>query len=89
MQTCWRRAWDCLQTVEPFEAHTLEAEFRAAAEAASIPVGSFFGPFRGAITGKTVSPPLFESMVVLGQEEAVRRVENGLAALRRFAGQAA
>jgi glutamyl-tRNA synthetase len=74
-----------LRTVEPFDAHALETAFRAAAEAANIPVGSFFGPFRGAITGKTVSPPLFESMVVLGREETVRRVEQARAALRRSA----
>jgi glutamyl-tRNA synthetase len=73
-----------LQAVEPFTLHSLEEAFRAAAEAADIKVGNFFAPFRVAITGKTVSPPLFESMVVLGREETVRRVRSAQAALEAY-----
>ncbi len=34
-----------------------------------------YGPPRVAITGRRVSPPLFESMELLGKEEAVRRLQ--------------
>jgi glutamyl/glutaminyl-tRNA synthetase len=34
-----------------------------------------------AITGKTISPPLFESFAVLGREETVRRIANAQRAL--------
>ena len=51
--------------------------------------GSFFAPFRVAITGKTVSPPLFESMEVLGRDETIARVRNGAAALQAYAVEAA
>ena len=74
-----------LETVEPFDLHTLEAAFRSRAEAMQMAVGSFFAPFRVAITGKTVSPPLFESMVVLGRAETLHRVTNALAALQAHA----
>ena len=77
-----------LETIEPFTLHNLEEAFRAASEAMNIKVGSFFAPFRVAITGKTVSPPLFESMVVLGRAETVRRVQNARAALEAFAAAA-
>ena len=50
---------------------------------------SFFAPFRVAITGKTVSPPLFEGMVVLGRDEVLVRVQNAIAALQEYAAQAA
>ena len=83
-----RAGLELLAVVEPFELHALEADFRARAEAMSIAVGSFFAPFRVAITGRTVAPPLFESMVVLGRAETMRRVENGRAALARFAAEA-
>ena len=76
-----------LQKVDPFDVPDLEAAFRAAAEARQIGVGSFFAPFRVAITGKTVSPPLFESMVVLGRAETLARVENATAALRAYAAE--
>jgi glutamyl-tRNA synthetase len=74
--------------VEPFSGQQLEEQFRAAADEAGIKVGSYFAPFRVAITGRTVSPPLFESMEVLGREESLARVRNALAALEAYAAQA-
>jgi len=35
-----------------------------------------FGPLRVAITGRLVSPPLFESMVILGQYHSVERLKR-------------
>jgi glutamyl-tRNA synthetase len=34
-----------------------------------------FGPLRTAISGKRVSPPLFESMEILGKAETLARLE--------------
>jgi glutamyl-tRNA synthetase len=76
-----------LRSIEPFDAAALEAEFRAAAEAAGVKVGAYFAPFRVAITGRTVSPPLFESMEVLGRTETVARVENATLALQSHVGE--
>jgi len=36
-----------------------------------------FGPVRTAICGRKISPPLFESMEILGKDESLLRVENG------------
>lgn len=38
-----------------------------------------FGPVRAAITGRTVSPPLFESMQLLGQERSLDRLRRACA----------
>jgi len=70
-----------LGAVESFDAPTLEAAFRADTERAGVKVGPWLQPFRVALTGKTVAPPLFESMVVLGREETLLRVHNALQAL--------
>lgn len=78
---------ELLRSVEHFDAAALEAAFRAAADAAAIKVGSFFAPFRVAITGRTISPPLFESMEVLGRDETVQRVENAIQALQTYVGE--
>jgi glutamyl-tRNA synthetase len=78
---------ELLQEVEPFTAVALEALFRTAAEAAGIKVGSYFAPFRVAITGRTVSPPLFESMEVLGRDETLARVQNAILALQSHMGE--
>lgn len=37
-----------------------------------------FGPVRTAITGSKVSPPLFESLEILGRESALRRIDRAL-----------
>ena len=38
-----------------------------------------FGPVRVAITGRRISPPLFESMELLGRERSLRRLQGALA----------
>ena len=48
-----------IRTFEPFEAEPLEHTFRAAADNSGVKPGPFFTPLRVAVTGKTVSPPLF------------------------------
>jgi glutamyl-tRNA synthetase len=35
-----------------------------------------FGPVRVAITGRRISPPLFESLELLGREESLRRLDT-------------
>ncbi|MFB6724420.1 glutamate--tRNA ligase [Kribbella sp. NPDC056345] len=37
-----------------------------------------FGPVRVAVSGRRVSPPLFESMELLGRETSLRRIEQAL-----------
>jgi len=47
--------------------------------------GALFQPVRVAITGRTVSAGIFESLALLGREESLRRVD---AALERLTGSA-
>jgi glutamyl-tRNA synthetase len=61
---------------EPFEAEPLEHAFRKAAEAAGLKPGPFFSPLRVAVTGKTVSPPLFASIIALGREKTIERLRH-------------
>lgn len=75
--------------IEPFEVSALEAAFRSSAEAMQVKLGSFLAPVRVAITGKPVSPPLFESMHVLGRAETLERIGNAIQALRLYAMQTA
>ena len=81
------QARELLSTVEPFHATEMEPLFRSAAESAGIKVGSYLTPIRVAITGRTVSPPLFESIEVLGRDETLARIDNARQALRAYAGE--
>jgi glutamyl-tRNA synthetase len=40
-----------------------------------------FGPLRVALSGRKVSPPLFESMEILGQVETLGRLDRALATI--------
>jgi glutamyl-tRNA synthetase len=71
-----QQAEQIISAFEPFEAEALEHAFRAAAEAAGMKPGPFFTPLRVAVTGKTVSPPLFGSIVALGREKTIERLKN-------------
>ena len=54
---------------------SLESELRKKAESLDISLRDFMHPIRVAITGSTVSPPLLESIQILGVDEARRRVD--------------
>lgn len=56
----------------------LEDASRKKAEAMGIKIGDFFAPTRVAITGAKVSPPLIESMLVLGPSESMRRIDRSI-----------
>jgi glutamyl-tRNA synthetase len=49
---------------------------RAVAEAAGVKAGLLINAIRVAIVGQAVAPPLFDTMVVLGQERVVRRLRK-------------
>lgn len=65
---------------------SIEAPLRAAATAKGWKVGDLFMCLRLALTGKAATPPLVESMQVLGKATCVKRVERAIAALESSAG---
>jgi glutamyl-tRNA synthetase len=75
-QAVLKTAEQIISAFEPFEPEPLEHAFRAAAEAAGMKPGPFFAPIRVAVTGKTVSPPLFASIVALGREKTIGRLQH-------------
>ena len=61
-----------------FSADLLEQRAREAADAAGMKAGDFFSPIRVAVTGRSVSPPLFASLELLGRERALARIRIAL-----------
>jgi glutamyl-tRNA synthetase len=51
---------------------------RAVAEAAAVKAGLLINATRVAIVGQSVAPPLFDTMVVLGQQRVVTRLRDAL-----------
>ena len=53
-------------------------------ETVGLKTGQFFMTIRVACTGKTATPPLFETMEVLGRDRCVRRLHDAVARLDRM-----
>lgn len=66
-----------LPAVAPWNAENIEAALRAELiDALGLKPRLAFGPLRSAISGRRVSPPLFESMELLGRESTIVRIER-------------
>jgi len=63
-------------------AETLKTEVEAVGVRHDVKLGKLQGPLRVAITGRSVGPPLFEPIELLGREETLQRIA---AALQRAA----
>jgi glutamyl-tRNA synthetase len=60
----------------------LEAAIRDFAEAGTHTLGAIAQPLRAALTGSTVSPPVFEVMAALGRSEALGRIADAVGEAR-------
>ena len=66
---------DALAGLEMFDAASIEAALRAAlVDGLGLKPRLAFGPVRVAVTGRKISPPLFESLELLGQESTLARI---------------
>ena len=58
---------------------------RAVAEAGGVKAGLLINAIRVAIVGQAVAPPLFDTMVVIGQDRIVRRLRDAVAEFAKSA----
>ena len=70
-----------IASLEPWDTESIEAALRAIPEKLGIGAGKTFQPMRVAVTGSSVSPPLFESITALGRERALERIDRARAKL--------
>ena len=75
------RALAVLEALPDWRAETQEAAMRALVEELGLKTGQLFGALRVATTAQEVSPPLFESMEVLGREESLARIRLAIDSL--------
>ncbi len=67
-----------IDKLKDWKKENLEKEGRETAKEVGLKDGDLFMLLRIALTGKTVTPPLFETMVVLGKEETLDRLQTAL-----------
>ncbi len=80
-----RQSLEGLEGSAVFTAEDLEPKMRALVERLGLSAGQVFGILRAAVTGQRVSPPLFESMEVVGRDKVLRRVRAAIHELEGMA----
>ena len=80
-----RAVRDALAAVDPFELEGVEQALRGVVDTTGAKPRDVFQPLRVAISGSTISPGIFESVVALGRDETLARVEDALARLETAA----
>ena len=75
-----REAFD---EIGPFDESTLEITLRRVAETRGLKAGVLIHATRIAMTGRMVSPGLFEMLTLLGRETVVARLDRVIASLRQ------
>ena len=71
-------AREALAGAEPFDVETVELALRELVESRGGKAAKVFQPVRVAIAGTTVSPGIFETVVLLGREETLARIDRAL-----------
>jgi glutamyl-tRNA synthetase len=77
-----QRAYDTIKALPDLKHDTQEAALRPQAEELGLKPAQFFGAIRVAVTGRTVSPPLFESIEILGRERTLARIAHAMSLLQ-------
>jgi glutamyl-tRNA synthetase len=67
-------AFKRLQDIPSFQEEPLENLLRPLAVELELKTGQLFGALRNAVTGRTATPPLFQTMAVLGRDCCLERI---------------
>ena len=70
------RVTDVLEGLEKWTAAAIEESLRGLAEHLELKPKRAFQPIRAAVTGTPVSPPLFESLEILGKDKTLARLKR-------------
>lgn len=81
-----RQCYEILSALPELTHQTAEPPMRDLVEKSGFSASQVFGIVRAAVTGQKVSPPLFESMEVIGKEKVLQRLQKAIALLESMGG---
>jgi glutamyl-tRNA synthetase len=81
-----QRSMEVLSALPSFAPEVAEPAMRALVEELGLSAGQVFGQIREAITGQRVSPPLFETMEIIGKEAVIARLQQAIEILSDYPG---
>jgi glutamyl-tRNA synthetase len=76
------RIIEVLKSVQSFTVPETEPKMRELVEQLGLTAGQVFGIMRVAVTGQKISPPLFESMEIIGKEIVLQRLSQAIEILK-------
>lgn len=77
-----QKVLELMQTMPDMNVNTVEPPVRELVEGMGYSVGQVFGILRVAVTGQRVSPPLFESIEIIGRDKVLQRIEKAIELLQ-------
>ena len=78
-----RRSSEILSSLPEISHSVAEPPMREYVEKSELSANQVFGVLRVAVTGQKVSPPLFESMEIIGREKVLQRLQNAIQILEK------
>lgn len=78
------KSYEILSGLPDLSHQTAEPPMRAYVESAGLNANQVFGILRVAVTGQKVSPPLFESMEIIGREKVLERLQAAIRVLEKM-----
>lgn len=79
-----RKTYEILSALPDVTHAVAEPPMRAYVEGSGLNAGQVFGILRVAVTGQKVSPPLFESMEIIGREKVLERLKKAVEMLEKM-----
>jgi glutamyl-tRNA synthetase len=79
-----RKVYEVLSGLSDVTHAVAEPPLRAYVEGSGLNAGQVFGILRAAVTGQKVSPPLFESMEIIGRDKVLERLKKAIEALEKL-----
>ena len=79
------KLYQILESATAYDYEQLEQPIRDLADSLSLKLGQVFGVLRIALTAQTVSPPLIESMDILGKDKTLGRLKHAIELLKSLA----
>jgi glutamyl-tRNA synthetase len=79
-----KKSYEILSSLPELTHAVAEPPMRAYVESSGLSPNQVFGILRAAVTGQKVSPPLFESMEIIGREKVLERLKNAIGMLEKM-----
>ena len=79
-----RKSYEILSALLDISHQTAEPPMRAYVESSGLNINQVFGILRVAVTGQKVSPPLFESMEIIGRAKVLERLRKAIEVLEKI-----